>query len=68
MFNFSEIAKQMLKEKAAIQVKEKELFNACRDFLEQPTLAHEMGGRGKTIVINNQGVVEGYLKVIESYL
>ncbi len=68
MFNFSEIAKQMLKEKAAIQVKEKELFNACRDFLEQPTLAHEMGGRGKTIVINNQGVVEGYLKVIERYL
>ena len=68
MFNFSEIAKQMLKEKAAVQVKEKEIFNTCRNFLEQPELAHKMGKRGKTIIANNQGIVKEYLRIIERYL
>jgi 3-deoxy-D-manno-octulosonic-acid transferase len=69
MFNFSEIAETMLKVGAAKQVKDRNDFlKSCFNFFEDPLAASNMGKRGRLLVKNNQGVVNGYLKIIESYL
>jgi len=69
MFNFSEIAKLMLKSNAACQVKnEIELFQVIKTWLEQPKLAEKIGRQGRALIEANQGVGKRYLEIINSVM
>jgi len=69
MFNFSEIAKMLIENKAAIEVKdEKMLFQVCRFLLEDKSAAEIIGEQGRKLVTAHQGVIERYLKLIEKWI
>jgi len=69
MFNFSEIAKMLIKNKAAIEVKnERMLFSVCRLFLEDKSLSEIMGKQGRDLVAEHQGVIKRYLDTIGKWV
>ena len=69
MENYSSIAANLVRVGAAIQVQNgEELAEALQGLLDRPAELREMGQKGRSFVLENQGAVERTLEVIERTL
>jgi 3-deoxy-D-manno-octulosonic-acid transferase len=69
MFNFQSVAAEFLRNKAAIQIRDKqELQEALRRLAADRQERTALGEKARTVVLNNQGAVEGCLAEIRRLL
>jgi len=69
MFNFKEISRLLLEARGGLQVKNsRELLEKTRELLQNTAEREEMGRRGISVVLANQGAVKRNVKLVEKYL
>lgn len=69
MFNFEEVSKSFLINKAAIMVKDsKELEEAILWLIKNPREAKDMGKRGREVCLSHTGATQRLLREISTYL
>lgn len=66
VFNFKEISQLLLKQRAAWTVfGANELFNRVNSLLDNCSLRHAMGERGRNVVLNNTGTASRAIRLIK---
>lgn len=69
MFNFREIAEEILKNGAGIRVEKwEDLTKTLRKLINDPERQKEMGEKGYQIILKNKGAVERNLAMVEKFL
>jgi len=68
IFNFSDVYRNMIDEKAAEIVNEQSLEEKLLLFAEEPGKAQSMGKRGLSVVESNRGSISKTLKILYRYL
>ena len=65
VFNFQDVAENLLQARAAIQVKDtSDLENSLRELLRNPEKGEQMGQAGRKLVLQMQGATERTLKLL----